>query len=102
VPREYLQHVDTGEIPLETVTGISDTERETRSVRMALSTCQPLREEWHRCRFPESSFFEGRWADVFSSMAQRGLAIVDHRNEMVSLTLEGKTLVEAIINTEIQ
>lgn len=101
-PREYLQHVDTGEIPLETVTGISDTERETRSVRMALSTCQPLREEWHRCRFPESSFFEGRWADVFSSMAQRGLAIVDHRNEMVSLTMEGKTLVEAIINTEIQ
>jgi oxygen-independent coproporphyrinogen III oxidase len=101
-PREYLKRVDAGEIPLETVAGISNKGREVRSIRMALSTCQPLTEEVHRRRFPGSSLFEGHWADVFSSMARRGLAIVDHQNKAVGLTSEGKTLVEAIINTEIQ
>lgn len=101
-PREYLKRVDAGEIPLETVTGISDEGREVRSLRMALSTCQPLAEEIHRRRFPGSSLFEERWADVFSSMARRGLATVDHRDKTISLTSEGKTLVEAIVNTEIR
>lgn len=101
-PREYLKRIEAGEIPLETVTGISDREREARSIRMSLSTCQPLNEEWHRKRFPKSSLFKGHWANIFSSMAQRGLAIIDHRNQVVNLTLEGKTLVEAIMNTEIQ
>jgi oxygen-independent coproporphyrinogen III oxidase len=101
-PREYLKRIDAGEIPLETVTGISDEGREVRSVRMALSTCQPLIEEVHRRRFPGSSLFEGRWADIFSSIARRGLATMDPRDQTIGLTSEGKTLVEAIINTEIR
>lgn len=100
-PREYLKRVDAGEIPLETVSGISDEEREVRSIRMALSTCQPLTEETHRRRFPGSSLLEGHWANVFSSMARRGLATIDYRDKTIGLTSEGKTLVEAIINTEI-
>ena len=101
-PLEYLRRVDAGQIPLETVTGISDEEREVRSIRMALSTCQPLTEEVHRRRFPRSSLFEGHWADIFSNMIRRGLATVDYRDKTISLTLEGKTLVEAIINTEVR
>ena len=100
-PREYLRQVDAGVIPFQTVTGMSEAEREVRSVRMSLSTCQPLYEEGHRRRFPGSSLFTGHWADVFSSLARRGLAVVDHQNQHISLTREGKTLVEAIINTEI-
>ena len=101
-PWEYLKRVDSGEIPLETVTDITDEGREVRSIRMALSTCQPLTEKVHRRRFPRSSLFDGRWADTFSRMARRGLVIVDHRDRVVSLTSVGKSLVEAIINTEIQ
>lgn len=100
-PREYLQRVHAGEIPFSSVTGISGAEREIRSVRMSLSTCQPLYEQWHRSQFPRSSLFEGRWAEVFAHLARRGLALVDRQRGEVRLTREGKTLVEAIINTEI-
>jgi oxygen-independent coproporphyrinogen-3 oxidase len=100
-PREYLQRVHAGEIPLSAVTGIGEAEREIRSVRMSLSTCQPLSEQWHRRQFPASSLFEGRWAETFAHLARRGLAVVDRQRGEVGLTREGKTLVEAIINTEI-
>lgn len=100
-PQEYLKSINAGEIPLEEVTSISYKEREIRSIRMAISTCQSLTEEEHRRRFPQSSLFAGPWANTFSSMQRRGLALVDHLNKTISLTPAGKTLVEAIINTEI-
>jgi oxygen-independent coproporphyrinogen III oxidase len=100
-PARYLKEVNGGEIPFETVTRLSPEGREVRSVRMALSTCQPLREDVHQHRFPGSSLLSGRWGTAFGSLQRRGLARVDHAAGTVSLTREGATLVEAIIGTEI-
>jgi oxygen-independent coproporphyrinogen-3 oxidase len=100
-PREYAARVGAGEIPFDTVTQISDAGREVRSVRMALSTCQPLTERAHRARFPGSSLFDSHWSATFRSLEQRGLAVVDRAEETVALTDVGMTLVEAIINTEV-
>jgi oxygen-independent coproporphyrinogen III oxidase len=100
-PGRYLKAVADGQVPFETVTRLSPEGRETRSVRMALSTCQPLSEDVHKRRFPGSSLMSGRWGSAFGALQRRGLARVDRAAGTVSLTREGATLVEAIINTEI-
>ncbi|MFV0131548.1 radical SAM protein [Streptomyces sp. HMX112] len=100
-PAEYLNRVEKGEIPLENVTSVSPDHCETRAVQMALSTCRPLLEEVHRSRFPGSSLLSGRWGTVFGSLADRGLARLDHRAGSVTLTEAGTTLVEAIVNTQL-
>ena len=100
-PARYLQAIADGQIPFETVTRLSPEGREVRSVRMALSTCQPLREDVHQRRFPGSSLMSGRWGSAFDALQRRGLARVDRAAGTVGLTREGATLVEAIIGTEI-
>jgi len=100
-PHLYLRQVQDGVIPLSEVSSISDAAREVRAVRMALSTCQPLREETHRERFPGASLFTGQWRRKFADLERRGLARVDAAAGTVTLTATGTTLVEAIINTEI-
>jgi oxygen-independent coproporphyrinogen-3 oxidase len=101
-PQSYLATVRSGEIPFESITAISDRSREVRAVRMAMSTCQPLRDDVHQARFTGSSLFTGRWAHIFGDLADRGLVRVDHGDRRIRLTPEGSTLVEAIINTQIR
>ncbi|MET8573634.1 radical SAM protein [Streptomyces sp. NPDC005012] len=100
-PAKYLGLVEKGEIPLENVTTVSAEHREVRAVQMALSTCQPLHEEVHRSRFPDSSLLSGRWGTTFDSLSDRGLVRIDRRAGSVTLTEAGATLVEAIINTQL-
>ncbi|MEV5883861.1 radical SAM protein [Streptomyces sp. NPDC052020] len=100
-PQAYARGIASGRLPLETITSISAAEREVRSVRMALSTCQPLREAVHVRRFPHSSLFSPRWKAVFGPLEERGLLLSDPVAGTVTLTTEGATLVEAIINTEV-
>jgi oxygen-independent coproporphyrinogen-3 oxidase len=99
-PQTYLKAVHAGELPFETMTAVSDEARQARTVRMALSTCQPLSDDVHRERFGES-LFTPRRLSVFESLQRRGLATIDHHARTVGLTPVGATLVEAIINTEI-
>jgi len=101
-PRAYLDAIAEGRLPLTTVTALSREGRETRSIRMAMSTCQPLREEVHRKRFFGSSLFSDRWLPMFESLRDRGLAEIDASAGEISLTAPGRSLVEAIINTEIK
>ncbi|WP_371600273.1 radical SAM protein [Streptomyces sp. NBC_00564] len=101
-PREYLDAVSAGRLPLTAITALSEPGRETRSVRMAMSTCQPLREEIHQKRFPGSSLFSERWLPVFERLRDRGLAEIDRAAGEIRLTTPGQSLVEAIINTEIK
>lgn len=101
-PRDYMQAIASHEIPFGSVTAISDEEREVRAVRMALSTCQDLADDVHRARFPGSSLLGPRWRPTFDDLEGRGLAVVDERAGTVALTPDGKTLVEAIINTEVR
>lgn len=68
---------------------------------MALSTCRPLRDDLHRDRYG-SSLFEAPWAQIFADMTRRGLTTIDRTAGLVELTSAGRTLVEALINTEIR
>jgi oxygen-independent coproporphyrinogen-3 oxidase len=100
-PASYLAEVDRGVLPLETVTTISPPQREVRAVRMALSTCQPLRESVHRDRYPGSTLLDGSWGERFASLRQRGLVEIDRAAGTVTPTRAGATLIEAIMQTEI-
>ncbi|MEU3544755.1 radical SAM protein [Streptomyces paromomycinus] len=99
-PAAYLGLVEKGEIPFENVTTVSAEHREVRAVQMALSTCQPLREDVHRSRFPGSSLLSGRWGTMFDSLADRRLVHIDREAGRVALTEAGATLVEAVMNTQ--
>jgi oxygen-independent coproporphyrinogen-3 oxidase len=100
-PRAYLERVGQGELPFRRVTGTSRRGQSTRAIRMALSTCQSLRDDVHRQRFGERSLLAGRRGVTFYILEKRGLMTIDHQAGALDLTRAGKTLVEAIINTEI-
>jgi oxygen-independent coproporphyrinogen-3 oxidase len=97
----YTQAVEAGRIPLGSATRFSAANQEARSVKMALSTLQPVCEDLHRRRFPRRSLFAEPWADRFEDLQRRGLADLDRGAGQVKLTPEGRVLVEAIINTEL-
>jgi oxygen-independent coproporphyrinogen-3 oxidase len=100
--RAHHRAVAAGRLPLETVTEVDAAERERRAVRMALSTCVPLHEGVHRARFPGGSLLRGdTWGPCFTDLARRGLAVRDIDAGTVALTAAGRTLVEALINTEL-
>ncbi len=95
----YTAAIESGRLPLASATSFSPAARESRAVRMALSTLQPLRDRLHRARFPGSSLLAEPWRGRFRALADRGLAGVDESAGTVTLTRDGRTLVEAIINT---
>jgi coproporphyrinogen III oxidase-like Fe-S oxidoreductase len=99
--KRYAESVDAGRIPLESATAFSGPAQEARSVKMALSTLQPLSEHLHQRRFPGSSLFAQPWRDHFASLAERGLLTLEERTGRIALTGLGEVLVEAIINTEL-
>jgi oxygen-independent coproporphyrinogen-3 oxidase len=100
-PRDYFESIEAGRLPIVNATRLDREGEIAGSIRRALSTCQPLREDAHRARFPESSLLRGRWRHVFHGLERRGLAAVDPAAGMVRLTKSGCTLVEAIMHTEI-
>jgi coproporphyrinogen III oxidase-like Fe-S oxidoreductase len=97
----YVAAVEAGEVPLGSATRFSPTAQEARSIKMALSTLQPLRDRVHRQRFAGRSLFDSPWLAGFRSLEERGLAVVDAGAGEIALTDTGKVLVEAIINTEL-
>jgi oxygen-independent coproporphyrinogen-3 oxidase len=68
---------------------------------MALSTLQPLHDRLHRQRFAGRSLFDEPWLNTFQSLQERGLLVMDQNAQHIELAPNGKTLVEAIINTEL-
>jgi coproporphyrinogen III oxidase-like Fe-S oxidoreductase len=96
----YVCSVASGVIPLDSATCFDPAAREARAVKMALSTCQPLSDRLHRRRFPGHSLFRQPWREKFDDLADRGLASADPAAGQIALTSVGRTLVEAIINTE--
>lgn len=99
-PTKYQESIDNGVLPIENTTGFTEIARKQRSIVMALSTLQPLRNDLFQERFPQDSIFDGQWKPVFESLQERGFLNIDDQQETVTLTTVGKTLVEAIINTE--
>lgn len=96
----YVRSVRSGIIPLDSAAGFDERGRETRAIKMALSTCQPLSDQLHQQRFAGRSLFASPWQATFQSLANRGLVTLDRASGHVALTTAGSTLVEAIINTE--
>ena len=96
--KSYAQAVDAGRVPLGSATRFTEEAQEARSVKMALSTLQPVRDDLHRARFGRS-LADAPWREKFASLADRGLVTVDQ--DGVTLTDDGEVLVEAIINTEL-
>ncbi|MGZ3144271.1 radical SAM protein [Lentzea chajnantorensis] len=96
--KSYAEAVDAGRVPLGSATRFTEEAQEARSVKMALSTLQPVRDDLHRARFGRSLFDEP-WLSKFTSLRERGLLTMDA--DAVTLTDDGEVLVEAIINTEL-
>ncbi|MFD8494327.1 radical SAM protein [Amycolatopsis sp. NPDC059657] len=96
--QRYSHAVDEGRIPLGSATRFSPEAQESRAIKMALTTLAPVRDSLHRARFGRSLFDEP-WLSRFRSLAERGLLVLEP--DQISLTTNGKTLVEAIINTEL-
>lgn len=99
-PGIYERSVESGIIPLESATGFDDDARETRAVKMALTSCQPLSDRLHQQRFHGHSLFADPWHAKFQDLAARGLVALDYPARRITLTESGTTLAEAIINTE--
>lgn len=99
-PRTYARSVGSGVIPLDSATRFDAAGREARAVKMALSTCAPVSDAVHRRRFPGRSLFAEPWLSRFENLRERGLVVPDRENGLIGLTGPGRTLVEAIINTE--
>lgn len=98
--KTYAEAVEGGRIPLGSATRFTEEAQEARAIKMALSTLQPVRDVVHRARFGRSLTDEP-WVGKFRSLEARGLMRVDEAGGLVSLTSDGKVLVEAIINTEL-
>jgi len=100
-PKTYFAAVEAGELPLE-AHRLDRRGEIASSIRRALYTCQPIRDDLHRARFAESSLFDGEWGPIFEGLERRGLAHVERSGRTIALTDVGKTLVEAIMHTEIR
>jgi oxygen-independent coproporphyrinogen-3 oxidase len=98
--KRYVEAVEAGVLPLASVTRFGQRARESRSIKMALSTLQPLRDDLHRERFDGRSLFDEPWGGTFADLERRGLLTTDRAAGAVTLTATGKVLVEAIMNTE--
>ncbi|MBN2531978.1 MAG: radical SAM protein [Spirochaetales bacterium] len=100
-PESYYHAIENGCLPLEKVQGFDPLHKEIRSVKMALSSCMPLKESQHCINFENSSLFADYWYSKFRSLEQRGFVHIDNDNKQIIVTPNGRTLVEAIINTEL-
>lgn len=100
-PVRYFAALERGVLPLEEPRALDRAGQIASSLRRAISTCRPLSEDEHRRRFPESALLEGRWGSIFRGLQARGLATFKPDPGSIELTPVGKTLVEAIANTEI-
>ncbi|SMC57788.1 radical SAM protein [Kibdelosporangium aridum] len=97
--QRYAEAVDAGRVPLGSATRFSPEAQESRAIKMALSTLQPVRNSVHRGRFGRD-VMAGPWRERLESLVDRGLLLVD--NTGIQLTPDGEVLVEAIINADLQ
>jgi oxygen-independent coproporphyrinogen-3 oxidase len=97
----YIETVEAGVLPLASATRFGERARQSRSIKMALSSLQPVRDDLYRERFAGQSLFAEPWGSIFDGLQRRGLARVDRAAGGVRLTANGVVLVEAIMNTEL-
>lgn len=96
--QRYAEAVDAGRVPLGSATRFSPEAQESRAIKMALSTLQPVRNSVHRSRFGRD-VMAGPWRERLESLVDRGMLLAD--NTGIQLTPDGEVLVEAIINADL-
>jgi oxygen-independent coproporphyrinogen-3 oxidase len=97
----YFEKLRQGQLPIESARGFSNQAVMKKSVQMALSSCQPLKNALFKKCFPGHSLFTGNWKELFNHLEKRKLIEMDHPNQSIQLTPAGLTLVEAIIHCEL-
>lgn len=97
--KKYKQALDENRLPIEESRGVSPAAREVNAFKMALSTLIPVDDALFRQRFDGNSFFDNALiSHTLHKLQQKQLVRVD--GQRVTLTPDGVTLVEAIINTQ--
>ncbi|SFC12718.1 Coproporphyrinogen III oxidase [Kosakonia oryzae] len=97
--RRYKAVLDEGQLPIDSSQGFSPLQREVNAFKMALSTLRPVCNHEFRKRFDGRSFFSNPFiCRALKTLTSKTLLTV--RDDVVTLTPNGVTLVEAIINTQ--
>lgn len=97
--KSYKEALNNDCLPIEESRGISPHLREVNAFKMALSTLIPVDDAVFRQRFGGKSFMDNpSIKQTLEKMARKNLLTV--KEGIVTLTPNGVTLVEAIINTQ--
>lgn len=95
----YKNALDENRLPIDESRGMSDIQREVNAFKMALSTLVPVDDKVFRRRFDNRSLFDNPVIrDTLPTLVDKHLITVDR--DVVTLTPNGVTLVEAMINTQ--
>ncbi|MCW1754915.1 MULTISPECIES: radical SAM protein [Rhizobium] len=96
--KKYKEALDENRLPIEESRGVSSLQREVNAFKMALSTLIPVNDTLFRQRFDGKSFFDNPIIRrTLTTLVDK--ALVTAERDTVTLTPNGVTLVEAIINT---
>lgn len=96
---KYKQALDEGRLPIDESRGFSPLQREVNAFKMALSTLIPVNDQVFKQRFEGRSFYDNPIISrTLKTLVDKALIRVD--GDLVSLTPNGVTLVEAVINTQ--
>jgi len=97
--QRYKAALDDNRLPIEESRGFSPLQREVNAFKMALSTLIPVDDRVFQERFEGRSFFDNPVIrPALARLVDKALVSVD--DEVVTLTPNGVTLVEAVINTQ--
>ena len=96
--KAYKEALDQDRLPIEGSRGVSPLQREVNAFKMALSTLVPVDDQVFRQRFEGRSLYDNPIISrTLDTLVEKALVTV--QGDVVSLTPNGVTLVEAIINT---
>jgi len=97
--KKYKEALDEDRLPIEGSRGVSPLQREVNAFKMALSTLIPVDDNVFKARFEGKSFHDNPIiSSALETLVAKALVTVD--GDRVSLTPNGVTLVEAVINTQ--
>jgi hypothetical protein len=100
-PRGYAEAVDGRRIPLGSATRFSDSALKPERSRWRCPPCNRSTIAYTGSGSRVAHLFDEPWLNTFQSLQERGLLVMDQNAQHIELAPNGKTLVEAIINTEL-
>lgn len=97
--KRYKEALDENRLPIDESRGMTPLQREVNAFKMALSTLVPVDDQAFKRRFGGRSLFDNPVIrPALQTLVDKALVGID--GDVVTLTANGVTLVEAIINTQ--